>query len=263
MSSFATLGRQTIAMTGRELKHWYRSRIQIFMALIQPLMWLGLFGMAMGGLTAGMGFDYFSFLSMGMVIITALSTSMNAGMSVVWDRRFGFLNKLKAAPIPRGLIPLSKILATTVKATIQSLMVMVVALLLGLQLLPGFGALNLLVIVVTVILTSLIFSSIFVTLGLVITSHETIMGLNMLLNLPLMFASGAMFPLASLPGWLQGVAKLNPLTYAADAVRRVSVDWDPAMMAPLTLGQDLVVLAVAAFIAVSLGMLAARRGLRA
>jgi len=263
MGDFSILAKQTMSLTGRELKHWYRSRIQIVMALVQPLMWLGLFGVAMSGFTQGLGVDYFSFLSMGMVIITALSTSMNAGMSVVWDRRFGFLNKLKAAPIPRGMIPLSKVLATTVKATLQSLLVLIVAVLLGLNLLPGFGISELMVVIAVVILTALIFSSVFVALGLVIRNQETIMGINMLLNLPLMFASGAMFPIASLPGWLQTVASMNPLTYAADAVRRVSVDWDPAMMASLSLGQDLLVLLVVAIFVTVTGMALANRGLKA
>jgi ABC-2 type transport system permease protein len=255
--------RQTLALTGRELKHWYRSRMQIAMALIQPLMWLGLFGLAMSSFTQSMGVDYFSFLAMGMVIITALSTSMNSGMSVIWDRRFGFLNKLKAAPIPRGLIPLSKVLSTTVKATVQSLLVLLVGLALGLQLQVGFGILDVLVIVAAVIMTALIFSSLFVTMGLVIDNQETIMGLNMLLNLPLMFASGAMFPIAGLPGWLQTVAKFNPLTYAADAVRRAAMEWDPILMASGSMGQDLLILAIAALVMTVTGMALANRALKA
>ena len=263
MTNPNSLLRQTLALTGRELKHWYRSRMQIIMALVQPLMWLSLFGLAMSSFTQGMGVDYFSFLAMGMVIITALSTSMTSGMSVIWDRRFGFLNKLKAAPIPRWLIPLTKVLSTTVKATVQSLLVLVVGLVLGLRLVPGFGSFEVLVIVVTVIMTAFIFSSMFVTMGLVIRKQETIMGLNMLLNLPLMFASGAMFPIATLPAWLQVIAKLNPLTYAADAVRRVSVEWDPSMMASLSLGQDLLVLTAVALIMTIVGMAVADRALRA
>lgn len=253
--------RQTFALTGRELKHWYRSKMQISMALIMPLVWLGLFGMAMSGFTEGMGLDYFSFLAMGMIVITALSTSMNAGMSVIWDRRFGFLNKLKATPVPRGVIPLSKVLATTVKATVQSLMVLVMGLLLGLNLKPGFGLVGLLVIVITVVLVALTFSSIFVSLGLVIKNQEVLMSLNMLLNLPLMFASGAMFPTASFPAWLQTVANLNPLTYAADAVRRVAIEVDSATLLSTTLGQDLLILAVVALVVTVLGMFFARRGL--
>lgn len=255
--------RQTIALTGRELKHWYRSKMQIAMALIMPLVWLGLFGMAMSGFTQGMGLDYFSFLAMGMIVITALTTSMNAGMSVIWDRRFGFLNKLKAAPVPRGVIPLSKVLATTVKATVQSLLVLAMGLLLGLNLKPDFGIVGLLVIVVTVVLVALIFSSIFVSLGLVIKNQEALMGVNMLLNLPLMFASGAMFPTAAFPAWLQTVANLNPLTYAADAVRRAAIEVDPHMILSTTLGQDLMILAVVALVITSLGMFFAQRGLKA
>ncbi len=183
---------QTFALVGRELKHWYRSKMQMLMVIIQPLIWLGLFGFAMGGLMNQFApeIDYFSFLALGMVIVTALTTSMNAGMSLVWDRRFGFLDKVRAAPIPRGAIPLSKVLATTVKATIQSLLVLVIALLLGLD--PsGLSVLGILTIIATVMCVALTFSSIFVALGLIIKNQEVLMGVNMLLNLPLMFASGA------------------------------------------------------------------------
>lgn len=236
------------------------------MTLLMPLMWLGLFGQAMGGFIDNMapeGLDYFSFMAVGMIVVTALTTSMNAGMSVVWDRRFGFLDKLKAAPIPRGVIHLSRVLASTVKSTIQSMLVLLVALPLGLKLAPDFGIVDVLVVIVAVILLSLTFSSVFVSFGLVIKNQETLMVVNMLLNLPLMFASGALFPIDYMPSWLKTVASLNPLTYAADAVRRATITVPPILSSSLTLSQDLLILAAVAFLVTSLGMALSNRGLRA
>jgi len=266
MSELKTYIRQTYALTGRELKHWYRSKMQIAMALIMPLIWLGLFGSAMSGFidTNTSDLDYFSYLAMGMVIITALSTSMNAGMSVIWDRRFGFLSKLKAAPIPRGVIPLAKVLATTVKATIQSMLILVIGLLLGLDLVDGFGIVQILIIVVAVITVALTFSSIFVAMGLVVKNQEVLMGVNMVLNLPLMFASGAMFPTSTFPDWLKAIANVNPLTYAADAIRRESLNVSSSMLSisDVSLAGDMMVLMIAAVVVTSLGMFFARRGLK-
>jgi ABC-2 type transport system permease protein len=266
MSELNAYLRQTYALTSRELKHWYRSKTQMAMALIMPLMWLGLFGFAMSGFIdmSGLDVDYFSYLAMGMVIITSLSTSMNAGMSVIWDRRFGFLAKLKAAPIPRGVIPLSKVLATTFKATIQSMLILLIGLFLGLNLIEGFGIVELLVIIVAVEAVALTFSSIFVALGLVIKNQEVLMSVNMLLNLPLMFASGAMFPTSTFPGWLKVVANVNPLTYAADAIRRASIPLNDSMLSvpEMSLGQDVVLIVLAAIVVTALGMFFARRGLR-
>ncbi|MDI3483399.1 MAG: type transport system permease protein [Candidatus Methanomethylophilaceae archaeon] len=258
--------RPTVALVSRELKHWYRSKVQILMTLLMPLMWLGLFGQAMGGFIDNMapeGLDYFSFMAVGMIVVTALTTSMNAGMSVVWDRRFGFLDKLKAAPIPRGVIHLSRVLASTVKSTIQSMLVLLVALPLGLKLAPDFGIVDVFVVIVAVILLSLTFSSVFVSFGLVIKNQETLMVVNMLLNLPLMFASGALFPIDYMPSWLKTVASLNPLTYAADAVRRATITVPPILSSSLTLSQDLLILAAVAFLVTSLGMALSNRGLRA
>lgn len=254
---------QTFALVGRELKHWYRSKMQIFMVIIQPLIWLGLFGFAMSGLmNAYADIDYFSFLCLGMTIITALTTSMNAGMSLVWDRRFGFLDKLKAAPIPRGAIPLSKIIATTIKATIQSLLVLGIALLLGLDA-GGLSVTSILTIVVAVICVAMTFSSIFVALGLVIKSQEVLMGVNMLLNLPLMFASGAMFPTTVLPEALKFIANGNPLTYAADAVRQSWGGMDQMIsVSGISLAGDLIIIVAVALLVTLACMFFARRALK-
>ena len=258
---------QTMALVGRELKHWYRSKMQIFMAVIQPLIWLGLFGFAMNGFVnnpslAEGGLDYFSFLSLGMVIITALFTSTNSGMSLIWDRRFGFLDKIRAAPIPRGAIPLSKVLASTVKATFQSVLVLIIALLLGLD--PaGLSVTSILTILLSSVCVSLTFSSVFVAFGLVIKTQEVLMGMTMLMNLPLMFASGAMFPTTTLPEWLKIVANGNPMTYAADAVRHAWGGMDTLISVPrFSLGQDLILLSAIAVFVTLAGMLFARRTLR-
>ena len=269
MSELKTYIRQTSALTGRELKHWFRSKMQIFMALIQPVIWLGLFGFAMNGFInsameqVGQEIDYMSFLIIGLVIITALTTSMNAGMSVVWDRRFGFLEKLKAAPVPRGVIPLSKVLSTTVKAIIQSLLILIIGLAFGLKFMAGFNVLDFLTLILIVAMVALTFSSIFVALGLVIKNQDVLMGINMLLNLPLMFASGVLFPTASFPEALKIVANVNPLTYAADAARRVSVGDVMISIPSMSLGMDILVLVIVAVVITALGMFFARRGLKA
>ncbi|MDR0888035.1 MAG: ABC transporter permease [Candidatus Methanoplasma sp.] len=262
--------RAVISLTSREMKHWYRNRMQILITIVQPLVWLGLFGFAIQPFVVMRGFEsypeYFDFLSIGIVIATALTTSMTGGMSIVWDRRFGFLEKLRAAPIPRGAVPLSRILAATIKSVIQAVIVLAVALLLGLEL-HGISIVSIGILLFSVVCIALIFSSVFVALGLVIKSFDTYMTLNTLLNMPLMFVSGVMFPTERFPDILRIVADLNPLTYAADAVRRTSLD--PAWMGNGTLSVpeigldgDLIIIAVVAVIAVTLGMAFARRALR-
>ena len=264
MSEIGVYARQTWALTKRELKHWYRSKMQIFMALIQPLIWLGLFGFAMSGFvnTSMTGVDYFSFLSIGMIVMTALTTAMTSGMSLIWDRRFGFLDKLRATPIPRSIIPLARVLSTTIKSIVQTMIVFVIALVLGLHLGSNFDVVSILVMLAVVICVSMTFSSIFVAMGLVIKSQEVLMGLNMLLNLPLMMASGIMFPTSAFPNWLKAIANVNPLTYAADAIRRVTINVPDTMISlpQLMVSQDVLIIVVVAIIVTLLGMVFARKG---
>ncbi|MFA6710682.1 MAG: ABC transporter permease [Candidatus Methanomethylophilaceae archaeon] len=257
--------RQTWSLTKRELRHWYRSKSQILMTFIMPLIWLTLFGFAMSGFISSMGdVDYFSFLAMGIVVMSALSTAMNSGMSLVWDRRFGFLDKLKVTPIPRGVIPLARVLSTAIKTLIQSLIMLGIALLLGLNLSSDFSVLSFLIIILVVVCTSMTFSSMFVSIGLVVKNQDALMSINVLLNLPLMMASGLMFPTSSFPRWLQIIADLNPLTYAADAIRRVSIDVPSALVSVpgLSVGQDVIVIVCVAAAFTIIGMLFAKRGLR-
>ncbi len=249
--------RETWALTVRELKHWYRVKIQIFFTLIQPIVWLGLFGQAfnIGALFTGPGVpagafqqafagapDYFSFMSVGMLAVITLFACMFSGMSIVWDRRFGFLNKLKVAPIHRGVVPISRILATVVRAMIQVTIVLLIAAafvyvpgLTGLSVKASFSLLDLGGMFLILFLLSLGFASLFTAIALAVENQETLFGVINLLNLPLMFASAALFPLAFMPGWLQGIAKYNPLTWAADGLRQFAfvdpspvygVEWD-------------------------------------
>ncbi|MDR3282961.1 MAG: ABC transporter permease [Candidatus Methanoplasma sp.] len=272
--------RQLLSLTGRELKHWYRSRMQIIVTIVQPLVWLGLFGLSAevfvnmieskGGLDLATT-DYFSFLSVGIILSTALTTSLTSGMSVVWDRRFGFLDKLRASPVPRGVIPLSKVLASTVKATVQAMAVFAVAVALGLDV-DGLTMHGVSVLLASVILIGLTFSSIFVALGTAIKSFDTYMTLNSLLSMPMMFVSGVMFPTYKFPAWLKAAADLNPLTYASDAARAACLD--PEWLTPahgfsllsvpnLSIAEDLLVVAIGAAVVMALSLLFAGRALRA
>ncbi|MDD1768340.1 MAG: ABC transporter permease, partial [Methanomassiliicoccales archaeon] len=232
--------KETWALTVRELKHWYRIKIQIFMTLIQPIVWLALFGQAVNlnklmppgtpssvfeSFFAGAP-DYFSYMAVGMLGVMALFTTMFGGMSIVWDRRFGFLNKLRAAPIPRGAIPISRIAASTVRAMVQVVIILIIALaftyipgLTGLTVSPAINAMDIVGLFVAMLLLAVAFASLFTTIALAVENQETLFGVVNLLNLPLMFASAALFPTSMMPDWLRAVANYNPLTLAVDAAR--------------------------------------------
>lgn len=237
------------ALTNRELKKWYKAPFILGMSLIQPFIWLALFGKALnlGAIFTGSSFnipglnipqsvldnlsrsimestfgttDYFSFLAVGMLAFISLFTAMFSGMSIVWDRRLGFLNKVLSTPLARGSIPLAKVLSTVVRGLAQSAIVLLVAILLGMDI-THVTALSVLGTFAALFLMLVGFGSLFVTLALRSTNWETQMTIMNLLNLPLLFASNALFPSKFMPGWLQPIVNVNPVSYAADAARQL------------------------------------------
>ncbi|MBI2938622.1 MAG: ABC transporter permease [Thaumarchaeota archaeon] len=243
------------ALTNRELKKWYKVPVLLLMSIVQPILWMALFGRAMniGALFSNPGVitgnlppqvsqqlnqtlsilgnqimektfgtsDYFSFMAVGMLSFIVLFTSMTSGMSIVWDRRLGFLNKVLTTPVARGSIIMSKVFSSIIRSLIQAAIILGVALLLGLRLGPAVSLINVLGVFAALFLLSLGLSAIFLSIALRSTSWESQMAVMNLLNLPLLFASNALFPINSMPDWLKAVASINPISYGTDAARQL------------------------------------------
>lgn len=226
------------ALTNRDLIKWYKNPIQLLISLIQPVVWLGLFGKALnfGSFISGSGAppaavnaimektfgtsSYFSFLACGMLAFIILFTSAFSGMSVVFDRRFGFMNKALSTPVGRGAIVMGKVFQSVGRSLIQAAIVLGIAVVLGMDT-THMSALGIAGSFVILFLMSIGLSSLFVMLALRSSEWQTQMALINLLNLPLLFASNAIYPTTLMPSWLQTVAKLNPVSYANDAVRQM------------------------------------------
>ncbi len=228
------------ALTNRELKKWYKTPVILLLSIIQPILWMGLFGNSMniGALipTDIPGIDpktvmqgilgasnYFSFMAVGMIGMTALFTTMFSGMSVVWDRRLGFLNKALSTPVSRAVIIFSKVLSATLRSIFQAGVVIVIAVAFGLQFGANFNPLNILGIFAIIFLLCVGLSSLFIAVTIRSTRMETPMAVMNLINLPMMFASNAFFPTKFMPDWLQPVVHVNPLSYTNDAVRQLLI----------------------------------------
>lgn len=225
------------ALTNRDLVKWYKNPIQLIISLVQPVVWLGLFGKAfnISGLVpstlppavlSGINLQtfgttsYFSYLGAGMLAFIILFTAAFSGMSVVWDRRFGFMNKAMSTPVGRGAIVTAKVLQSVVRSLIQAAIVLLIAVGLGMDT-ANFSVLSVGGSFVMLFLMSFGLSSLFVMLALRSSDWQTQMAIINLLNLPLLFASNAMLPIKIMPGWLQSVVKLNPVSYAVDGVRQM------------------------------------------
>ena len=227
------------ALTNRDLVKWYKNPIQLFISLIQPVVWLGLFGKALNfgsfissspgitpaevatlNLTTFGTTNYFNFLGAGMLAFIILFTAAFAGMSVVWDRRFGFMNKALSTPVGRGAIVTGKVLQSVVRSIVQAAIVLGIAVALGMDT-ASFSVFTVAGAFVILFLMSFGLSSLFVMLALRSSDWQTQMAVINLLNLPLLFASNAMLPVSIMPSWLKSVVRFNPVSYANDGVRQL------------------------------------------
>ncbi|HSF28511.1 MAG TPA: ABC transporter permease [Nitrosopumilaceae archaeon] len=211
----------TYTIFWREMKRYRKSRSGVLIRLIQPAIWIIVIGNTFAGtqpLIKSVGYDlsYIEFMTPGVIILTAIFTSIFGGVNTLWDRRYGFMNKALTSPISRSSIALGKMLAISLVSALQA------SLILGIALAIGVNFVNPLMIVpimLIVILFSLGFSGISVVVAATAKSQETFWGIVNFLGMPLFMLSPALFPLELVPDWLAVVAKLNPVTYSVLLIR--------------------------------------------
>jgi ABC-2 type transport system permease protein len=203
----------------RELKRYKKSRS----GLIQPAIWIVVIGNTFSGtqpLIQSVGFDgeYIEFMTPGVIILTAIFTSIFGGVNTLWDRRYGFMNKALTSPISRSSIAIGKMSAISLIAALQASLILGIALAIGVTF-PN--PIMIAPIMAIVILFSLGFSGISVMVAATAKSQETFWGIINFLGMPLFMLSPALFPLELLPDWLATIAKLNPVTYTVLFVREM------------------------------------------
>jgi len=190
--------------------------------VLQPLMWLLLFGALFSGLPKGLvggGQTYVQFLAAGIIVFTAFSSALNSGLPMLFDREFGFLNRILVAPlVSRFSIIVASAIFIIALSIVQTLAIVSVSGLMGAGL-PSLSGLA----VMSLILMLLIVDFTMLSLGLAFAmpGHQEMLAFIFLVNLPLMFSSTALAPLAFMPTWLQWIASLNPLSWAIEPIRYV------------------------------------------
>lgn len=212
----------------RELIKFFRQRTRIFATIIQPLIWLGLMGNTMSRLTNNPftsqifgTSNYLSFMTPGIVIMTSLFGGIFGGSSVIWDRRIGYLDKLLSSPINRTAIPVGKALSSMIQAALQSSIIMLIAYIFGVRFVTGiFG---ILLIVIFCMLFTFIFAGLSLIIGTTLKTIETFFTIVNFFTLPITFSSTALFPLEAMPKWLQFIARINPLSYAVNPIRTLTI----------------------------------------
>jgi ABC-2 type transport system permease protein len=211
--------RGTWVVAYREILRFVGDRSRLLSSLFMPLLFLLIFG---AGFTKALGplarnVNYIQFMYPGLIAMTVLTSSLFAGMSVVWDREFGFLKEILVAPIGRTGIVFGKAAGGTMVAFAQVLMMLVLAPFLHVPLSPGI----VLSLVPIVIVLSIALSGLGILVASFMQSQQGFQVLVQVLIFPLIFLAGVFFPVNNVPDWLAVISKVNPLTYGVDAIRQV------------------------------------------
>ena len=243
----------------RDLLRFWRDRIRLLGSLAFPLLFLVVFG---SGLSSTMGMlagdiDFSKFIFPGVIGMTVLMTSFISGVSVVWDREFGFLKEVLVAPISRVSVATGKTLGGATIALIQGIIILCFAPLFGIQL----SALLLVKLIPVMFLVACALSAMGILFASRIKSMEAHQAVMQLFLFPMVFLSGVFFPVNNLPSWMNILVKINPVTYSVDPIRQLMLGIQPGNALGITIwghnmsiGEDLIVVAVFGAVMVVLAM---------
>ena len=221
--------RQTLQVSLRYLRALLRQPAFVIITLIQPLIWLLLFGALFRAVTQIPGFSgrsYIDYLMPGVVVMLAVSSAGWTGMAFIEDMNSGVMDRMLVAPAWRGAFNLGSVAQSMISVVLQTILIVLLALLLGAHYENGIG--GILVLLVVAALLAAIFASFSNGLAILTGQRETLIGAVSALLLPLTFLSGALMQLSLAPGWIGTVAKFNPVDWAATAARNStteSFDW--------------------------------------
>jgi len=209
----------------RDILRFWHDKMRMISSITFPLLFLFVFG---SGLSARMGFlspgvDFTQFMFPGIIGMTVLMSSFMAGISVVWDREFGFLKEVLVAPISRASVAVGKTLGAATVALFQGILILLFAPLIGVSL----SVWTVLALLPLMLLLSISMGSLGILLATRIRSMEAFQAVMQMLMFPMVFLSGVFFPLQGLPVWMSILVKLNPATYGIAPIRQVMLGAPP------------------------------------
>ena len=219
LSALRVLASRAGAMCLVELQKLRRDRTELVTRAIQPALWLLVFGETFTRIRAipTGNVPYLDFLAPGILAQSALFVSIFYGIQIIWDRDAGVLAKLMVTPTPRVALVAGKAFAAGVRALIQALVVLVLAAILGVAITPN--PLKLLGAATVLVLGAGFFCCLSITIAGLVLKRDRLMGIGQAIMMPLFFASNALYPVAVMPGWLQVLNHVNPLSYEVEALR--------------------------------------------
>jgi len=225
----------------RELLRFVQERSRLFSSFAMPLIFLVIFGAGFGELIGSMtpGVDYMQFMYPGIIAMTVLMSSIMSGISIVWDREFGFLKEILVSPLGRGGIMLGKAAGGAAVAVLQGVVMLILAPILGVSI----DIVMVLQLVLVIIIVSISLSGLGLLVASRMKSQQGFQVVIQLIIMPLIFMAGIFYPVNNVPVWMEVVSKVNPLTYGVDAIRQIFLGSEGAATIGVTvLGHTMTVL---------------------
>ena len=199
--------------------------LELLMRMIQPAMWLLLFGTAMShvGIVKDIGTSsYLDYVAPGVLAQSVLFVSIFYCIALIWERDSGILYKILVTPAPRSTLVLGRALGAGIRSLFQMAMIYCLSLLLGIHV--KLDICSLLGVIAMVMMVAAMFSTFSLIVATVVKKRERFMGIGQLLTMPFFFASNALYPINSMPPWIRTISTYNPLTYQVDALRALMIE---------------------------------------
>jgi ABC-2 type transport system permease protein len=238
-------GTHVLGVADAEVRKLRHDPWELVTRAVQPTLWLVIFGRVMAqvrGMPTG-EIAYLDFMAPGILAQSVLFVAIFYGISAIWERDLGILQKYLVSPASRTALVLGKALSAGVRALSQAVIVYLLALAMGIRM--SFQPLHMLGVLGFIVLGAALFSTLSLIIACLVKTRERFMGIGQVLTMPIFFASNAIYPLALMPGWLHAVSRANPLSYQVDALRA------------LMLSQGASVFGVATDVAVLMGVFVA------
>jgi ABC-2 type transport system permease protein len=214
---------EILTITEFELRKLRHDFSQVFMRVVQPTLWLLVFGEVFTKtrvLSTGK-YTYLQFLTPGVLAQSVIFVAIFYGLTLVWERDLGLLHKLLSTPAPRYTIIIGKALSAGVRSIFQAVVVFILAFMIGVHL--NLNVFTILGVTSVIVLCGMCFSSLSMFLAALMKTRERMMGIGQAITMPLFFASSAIYPVDIMPHWLRMIVVFNPLSYAVDAMRSMLV----------------------------------------
>lgn len=206
-----------------ETRKLFHDPTELATRAVQPILWLGIFGEALSKVRAipTGGYTYLQFIAPGILTQSVTFIAIFYGISIIWERDMGLLQKFLVTPTPRLALVWGKMISAGIRGLCQAVIIFLFAFLLGIHLI--LTPISIILVVFITLLGAAFFTGLSMIVASIVKTRERFMGIGQVITLPLFFASNAIYPINIMPSWLQIVATLNPLSYMVNGLRALLV----------------------------------------